>query len=385
MEDAQRHLSNLRNAIPGLMGYVEHQKSFAKKHKCVYTAFGRRLPIPTIDSQIMSIRRKGERRAIDYTIQGTSADILKFAMCFVDKNIRAMGWEDKVRYVLTVHDEVVFEIRPEILQEAVRKLDEWMTKPWSLTKPHGKQWIVPLVTEPGIDIHWRARYDYFKMVDGTPVKPIEINEDGSYKGKIKKDEYFHNGKIYQKIPDFLEKWIHRLDETPKEGDVEVGESISSEISRENTLTPDDVNYLLNSKHDAIPVNEEDHTKVVVNNIVNVVNEVAQVLAEVAEEIELPSIPNIPEIKSDHPKIEESKQLNEVSSIDDTVSVFRWIIGSNYSEYTMRKLHAICILTEGPTPLRVVNKNGDILVGENEGIKVEPKEFSVLTKLFLNSQ
>lgn len=210
IQEASRHMENLRNDVPILMGYVEHQKAYARKHKCIFTAFGRRIPIPTIDSQIRGIRAKAERCAINYTIQATSADVLKFAMCWVDKNLRRLGWKDRCRYVLTVHDEVVYEVSPEHLMEVVRKLDEWMTEPWKLPKAHGRAWEVPLLTEPGIDFNWKARYDYFAMVDGAPVDPKDIAEDGTYKGKLKKDQYFADGRVYQKVPDFLEKWIHRL-------------------------------------------------------------------------------------------------------------------------------------------------------------------------------
>jgi DNA polymerase I-like protein with 3'-5' exonuclease and polymerase domains len=216
IEDGGRHMENMRTGLPGLMGYVEHQKKFAKKHKCVYTAFGRRMPIPTIDSPIRAIQKKAERCAINYTIQATSADILKFAMCYVDKQIRALGWEDRVRYVLTVHDEVVYEVRPEYLMEVTRKLDEWMVLPWRLPKNHGRQWVVPLETEPGIDIHWRARFDYFAMVDGRVVKKSEVDENGNFKGKLKKNQYFADGRVYQQIPDFLKGCIWKL--PPEESD-----------------------------------------------------------------------------------------------------------------------------------------------------------------------
>lgn len=216
IEDGGRHMENMRSGLPVLMGYVDHQKKFAKKHKCIFTAFGRKMPIPTIDSPIKQIQRKAERCAINYTIQATSADILKIAMCYVDKKIRELGWEDRVRYVLTVHDEVVFEIRPQHLMEVIRKLDEWMVLPWMLPKLHGRQWEVPLETEPGIDIHWRARYDYFAMVDGKPADKKDVDAEGNFKGKLKKDQYFADGRVYQKVPDFLKDYIRRL--TPAESD-----------------------------------------------------------------------------------------------------------------------------------------------------------------------
>jgi hypothetical protein len=52
-----------------------------------------------------------------------------------------------------------------------------------------------------------------------------------------------------------------------------------------------------------------------------------------------------------------------------------------SENSMRKLHAICILSEGTTPIRIVGKKGDILVNESEGILIDPMKFKVLVDLF----
>ncbi len=227
IEEAAKHMEALRNDVPVLMGYVEFQKAYARKHKCIYTAFGRRIPIPTIDSPVRGIRAKAERCAINYTIQATSADVIKYAMCYVDKNLRKLGWKDRCRYVLTVHDEVVYEVKPEHLMEVVRKLDEWMTEPWRLPKAHGRDWVVPLLTEPGIDCHWRARFDYFAMVDGAPASPKDIAEDGTFKGKLKKDQYFADGRIYQKVPDFLEPWIRRLPVKKKEEPTEPTDDVAA--------------------------------------------------------------------------------------------------------------------------------------------------------------
>lgn len=52
-----------------------------------------------------------------------------------------------------------------------------------------------------------------------------------------------------------------------------------------------------------------------------------------------------------------------------------------SESAMRKLHAACILAEGAIPIRIINRKGEILVGESESILVDPGKFKVLTDLF----
>lgn len=362
IEDAQRHMNGLRKGIPEVMGYVDSQKKYAKLHKCVFTAYGRRVPIPTIDSPIKSIRAKAERCAINYTIQATSADILKFAMCYVDKNIRQLKWEDRVKYILTVHDEVVFEIKPEYVMEIVRKLDEWMTFPWQLPKAHGRPWVVPLLTEPGIDINWKARYDYFKMVDGTKAKPSEISSSGEFTGKLKKDEEFLNGHIYQKIPDFLTGVVEKLDRRQIEGkgspkQIESHQEMAPPNEVELSVSNETINLLPEPEPEPEPTLDSE-TLVVENKTPELENAVMR---------------------------EQSKNVmisdGVVEETSKPESVYRWVFKSVPTERTQRKLEAIIILTEGDSPLRIVNQQGSIMLSENDGVKVNIQEFEVITRLF----
>jgi DNA polymerase I-like protein with 3'-5' exonuclease and polymerase domains len=417
IEDATRHMQNLKNDVPVLMGYVDHQKAYARKHKCIYTAFGRKLPIPTIESPIRGIRAKAERCAINYTIQATSADVIKYAMCFVDKQLRTLGWKDRCRYVLTVHDEVVYEVRPEHLMEIVRKLDEWMVLPWKLPKAHGRDWVVPLVTEPGIDVNWKARYDYFKMVDGTPAAPKDLGPDGSFKGKLKKDEYFADGRIYQKVPDFLEGFIRRI--PPGEA---VAPSLPDQAApglpapdspppEEPALALPDPRMSLSSLGGPTPVPEQAAEAVPTPEPPPVEEAVQPHSAEESkmdfDDIELdlgapsgivqelapsndPGPPSSSPPESAAPSSAPPKAASPpspprapqaLSLGADGGKVHRWVIKAALSEYSQRRLHAVCILSEGGVPLRVVSPAGQVLVSEEDGVLVDPAEFEVLTRLF----
>jgi DNA polymerase I-like protein with 3'-5' exonuclease and polymerase domains len=399
IEDGGRHMENMRSGLPVLMGYVEHQKKFAHKHKCIYTAFGRRIPIPTIDSPIRAIQKKAERCAINYTIQATSADILKLAMCYVDKQLRKLGWKDRVRYVLTVHDEVVFEIKPEYLMEIVRKLDEWMTTPWRLPKVHGKQWMVPLETEPGIDIHWRARFDYFAMVDGKKPDPKDLDSDGSYKGKLKKDQYFADGRIYQKIPDFLESYIWRL--TPAQSDIikqaqlegipwEMPTSSASSASTPSVIIQDISPILVsenssdskNISQDSISIQSESSISVSDLNL----DDISLDTTVLSTESEIESIDigastdSIPE-SSDASSSVKPEITDVITAASDEGAILRWVFKAVPSKDTVRKLKAVCTLAEGNVPLRVMNLKGQILIPESIGTKVHPQKFQFLASLF----
>lgn len=372
MEDAQRHMDNLRRGVPELMGYVDHQKQFAKKFKCIYTAFGRRIPIPDIDSPIRKVRSKAERCAINYTVQSSSADIIKLSLCFVDKNIRKLGWEDRVKYVLTVHDEVVYEIKPEHLMEVIPKLDEWMTCVWQLPKVHGREWVVPLLTEPGIDNNWRAKHDFFEMTKGTPAKLNDITENGTYKGELKKNQYFDGGKIYQKIPDFLAPYVRRLPIEPKEPPlIQSSEPIPLLIEKtedkpviEESTETEETPLQLNSGDLGLSDLNVDSTQLT-NDI----------KSEIGLE-DLTSIPNVNKIEAH----DDNTNLGRKTEINPR-SVFRWTIRSQLNEVTVKKLHAICILAEGDIPLRVVSLDGEILIPEDIGARIDRDEFLSLTRLF----
>ena len=389
MEDAQRHMDNLRHGVPELMGYVEHQKQFAKKFKCIYTAFGRRIPVPDIDSPIRKIRSKAERNAINSTIQAGSADLIKMAMCFVDKNVRKLGWEDRVKYILTVHDEIVFEIRPQYLMEIIRKLDEWMTCIWKIPKVHGREWVVPLLTEPGLGKSWRVKHDFFEMVDGVPAKPNDIAEDGTFKGKLKPGHYFADGRIYQEIPDFLAPYIKRLPVEPKE------------------LTAVEPVPLLEAKSEDKPIDDSEETIVITKDDLPVelrsesIGGTAEIpplslnsgdldLSDLSVNVESndsstgnsESVGGLEDLMSmpDTNKEPENISLDEKVEIDPK-SVFRWTIRSQLNETTVKKLHAICVLAEGETPLRIISPDGEILVSEDVGARVSKDEFLLYSRLF----
>lgn len=388
MDEAQRHMGNLKRDVPVLMGYVEHQKNYARKHKAIYTAFGRRIPIPTIDSPVRGIRAKAERCAINYTIQATSADILKFAMCFVDKNIRANGWENDVKYVLTVHDEVVYEVRPHMLMEVVRKLDEWMTMPWKLPKAHGRDWVVPLLTEPGIDINWKARYDYFKMVDGVPADPKSLRADGTYSGKLKKDEYFDNGKIYQKIPDFLTAYIYRADKAPL-----AAKEAAAHIKPTKNVEPNAASGSANTTPEidlSISIDDEVTETFLEEVDFGPPSPVALVTTPTSTEKKRQDEVSDSAIQSSKGTHELPKpvQQDKVSSIDPPkktdnthVDVLRWVMRAELNEYNARRLQAVCILCEGETPLRIVNSEGKVLIQEDRSPRVSVNEFQTVAKLF----
>ena len=92
--------------LPEIKEYIESTKKFASEHACVYTPWGRRIELPMIRNPRM--RGYAMRAAINAPIQGFEADLMRRAMIEIDKNIMQPN-ADKIRMIMQVHDEIVFE------------------------------------------------------------------------------------------------------------------------------------------------------------------------------------------------------------------------------------------------------------------------------------
>ena len=128
-------------------------KKFAHEHGYVETILGRsarllgrRIDFPGINSTNRALLVTGaERAAINAPMQGSAADIIKIAMIAIEKWITSLP-ADTVRMILQVHDELVFEVKNEFLDEATAKIKELMENAVTLD--------VPLLAGIGIGQNW---------------------------------------------------------------------------------------------------------------------------------------------------------------------------------------------------------------------------------------
>ena len=105
--------------------------------------FGRKRPIPDMNSRNPNARNFAERTAVNTPLQGTAADLIKLAMIRIDRKLRGM----QTKMLLQVHDELVFEAPPEEV-EAVRAMVK--------SEMEGvEQLDVPLVVDVGVGDNWR--------------------------------------------------------------------------------------------------------------------------------------------------------------------------------------------------------------------------------------
>lgn len=115
--EAQSIIDSYFAQFPGIPGYMERMKESAKEKGYVETVTGRRRYLRDINSSNGTIRAGAERNAINMPIQGTAADMIKLAMVAIQREIAQKGLES--RMLLQVHDELVFDLKPD--EEAVMR------------------------------------------------------------------------------------------------------------------------------------------------------------------------------------------------------------------------------------------------------------------------
>ncbi len=108
-EEAQAMIARYFERFPGIGAYISETTDHARRTGYTETLFGRKTWFPQISSSVQHIRQGAERAAINAPIQGTSADIIKRAMVRMGPAL-AEAYLSKVRMLLQVHDELVFEL-----------------------------------------------------------------------------------------------------------------------------------------------------------------------------------------------------------------------------------------------------------------------------------
>jgi len=132
-EEASQFIASYFEKYPGVRQYLEATKQQARDAGYVQTLLGRRRSIPEINSANRQIREAAERMAINMPVQGTSADIIKVAMINL---YREMGKRQmKSRMLLQVHDELLFEVPAEELEEMRQLVPEVMSTALDISVP----------------------------------------------------------------------------------------------------------------------------------------------------------------------------------------------------------------------------------------------------------
>ncbi|QHF06155.1 DNA polymerase I [Pseudomonas syringae] len=143
-KQSQAYVDRYFARYPGVLNYMERTRAQAAEQGFVETIFGRRLYLPDINAKNQSLRKGAERMAINAPMQGTAADIIKKAMVAVN------GWLDEsgldARVILQVHDELVLEVRENLVDQISEQIRPHMSGAAELA--------VPLLVEVGVGNNW---------------------------------------------------------------------------------------------------------------------------------------------------------------------------------------------------------------------------------------
>jgi DNA polymerase-1 len=125
MDEAASFIETYYAQFPKVKEFLAAQVEKAKVDGFTTTMFGRRRYLPELQSSNFRLRAIGERMALNAPIQGSAADILKRAMINVDAALRK---EPVAKMLLTVHDELVFELAEDRLDQARALIEREMTR-----------------------------------------------------------------------------------------------------------------------------------------------------------------------------------------------------------------------------------------------------------------
>ncbi len=131
-------------AYPSIKKMINNSIAEAQKNSYAITLFGRKRPLPEINSNIGMVRKSAERMAINTPLQGTAADMIKMAMIKVEELI--YGHENEIRMILQVHDELIFEVKEDKLDYYAPKIKDIMQDVLKLR--------VPIIVDQNIGDNW---------------------------------------------------------------------------------------------------------------------------------------------------------------------------------------------------------------------------------------
>lgn len=142
-QEARTYMDAYFNRYPNVLQFMTDIKAKAAEQGYVETLLGRRLYLPEIKSSNGMRRKAAERVAINAPMQGTAADIIKVAMIGIDKMIFG---DENIKMIMQVHDELVFEVKAEMVEHYSQLIKTEMEK---AIKLH-----VPLIADVGVGDNW---------------------------------------------------------------------------------------------------------------------------------------------------------------------------------------------------------------------------------------
>lgn len=142
--EAKKFIDDYFSAFPMVKKHLEKSKAIAREKGYTETLMGRRRYLPQIHSYDQKIRKGAENQAMNTPVQGSSADLIKISMLRIHSAFQERRYRSKM--MLTVHDELVFEVHKDETDEVQALVTEIMSSALKLN--------VPLLVESSIGDNW---------------------------------------------------------------------------------------------------------------------------------------------------------------------------------------------------------------------------------------
>jgi DNA polymerase-1 len=142
--EAKEIIDNYFEKYPGIRTYMDQSVAEAKAKGYSETILGRKRYLPDINAGNQAVRAGAERNAINTPIQGSAADIIKLAMIHIQAELKKKKTRSKM--ILQVHDELVFDVHRDELEEVTAMVKDKMSNAVKLE--------VPLLVEAGVGENW---------------------------------------------------------------------------------------------------------------------------------------------------------------------------------------------------------------------------------------
>jgi DNA polymerase-1 len=143
--EAKKYIESYFERYAGVRKFIDATIAEVRRTGYTRTLFGRRRPIPDMNSRNPNARGFAERTAVNTPLQGTAADLIKLAMIRIDRELAARKM--KTAMLLQVHDELLFESPPEEVVEVSKMVKREMEGVRRLD--------VPLLVDVGKGPNWR--------------------------------------------------------------------------------------------------------------------------------------------------------------------------------------------------------------------------------------
>lgn len=144
ISEARDFINKYFETYPEVKTYMDEVVETCKKQGYVSTLLNRKRYIPTIKDKNFMVRQQAQRYAMNTPIQGTGADILKLAMIEVDKALKEKNLKSQM--ILQVHDELIFDVFEDELEEVMSLVKEKMENCIKMD--------VPLIVEGNYAKNW---------------------------------------------------------------------------------------------------------------------------------------------------------------------------------------------------------------------------------------